>query len=159
MNLEAVSEVPFQSAVASENARTESTQAKEYAVAQTEKSLNTAIENHVAGLDSGYGVRSNPYNISEFKGLSGNENAKELASATTAEEEKAKSIWMPEAYARNNSGRSDRNPNNRNDTDDQQRKRERPVPGNPNIDRGNGASGKIFESESYKTAFGYLSSF
>lgn len=135
----------------------------ENAVNSANESMETATANAGIGtaseLNSGYSSPTNAYsNIrnvsSELTGY-----ASEIKPAEySQQEEKARSIWMPGEYNREMLSRANNATANANDNNRQDRDRDRSSY-DWNITRGNGASGRVYETERYNTTFGALSSY
>ena len=135
----------------------------ENAVNSANESMETATANAGIGtaseLNSGYSSPTNAYsnirNISsELTGY-----ASEIKPAEySQQEEKARSIWMPDEYNREMLSRANNDTANANDNNRQDRDRDRSSY-DWNITRGNGASGRVYETERYNTTFGALSSY
>lgn len=135
----------------------------ENAVNSANESMETATSNAEIGtaseLNSGYSSQTNAYsNIrnvsSELTGY-----ATEIKPAEySQQEEKARSIWMPGEYNREMLSRANNDTANANDNNRQDRDRDRSSY-DWNITRGNGASGRVYETERYNTTFGALSSY
>lgn len=135
----------------------------ENAVNSTNESMETATANAetvtASKLNSGYSSPTNAYsNIrnvsSELTGY-----ASEIKPAEySPQEEKARSIWMPGEYNREMLSRANNDTANANDNNRQDRDRDRSSY-DWNITRGNGATGRVYETERYNTTFGALSSY
>ena len=135
----------------------------ENAVNSANESMETATANAGIGtaseLNSGYSSPTNAYsnirNISsELTGY-----ASEIKPAEySQQEEKARSIWMPDEYNREMLSRANNDTANANDNNRQDRDRDRSSY-DWNFTRGNGASGRVYETERYNTTFGALSSY
>lgn len=135
----------------------------ENAVNSANESMETATANAGIGtaseLNSGYSSPTNAYsNIrnvsSELTGY-----ATEIKPAEySPQEEKARSIWMPGEYNREMLSRANNDTANANDNNRQDRDRDRSSY-DWNITRGNGASGRVYETERYNTTFCALSSY
>lgn len=135
----------------------------ENAVNSANESMETATENAGIGtaseLNSGYSSPTNAYsNIrnvsSELTGYATESKSAEYSQ----QEEKARSIWMPDKYNREMLSRANNDTANANDNNRQDRDRDRSSY-DWNITRGNGASGRVYETERYNTTFGALSSY
>ena len=135
----------------------------ENAVNSANESMETATANAEIGtaseLNSGYSSPTNAYsNIrnvsSELTGYATESKPAEYS----PQEEKARSIWMPDKYNREMLSRANNDTANANDNNRQDRDRDRSSYG-WNITRGNGASGRVYETERYNTTFGALSSY
>lgn len=135
----------------------------ENAVNSANESMETATANAGIGteseLNSGYSSPTNAYsNIrnvsSELTGYATESKPAEYSQ----QEEKARSIWMPGEYNREMLSRHNNSTANANDNNRQDRDRDRSSY-DWNITRGNGASGRVYETERYNTTFGALSSY
>lgn len=135
----------------------------ENAVNSANESMGTATANAEIGtaseLNSGYSSPTNAYsNIrnvsSELTGYATENKPAEYSQ----QEEKARSIWMPGEYNREMLSRTNNDTANANDNNRQYRDRDRSSYG-WNITRGNGAYGRVYETERYNTTFGALSSY
>lgn len=135
----------------------------ENAVNSANESMGTAMANAEIGtaseLKSGYSSPTNAY--SNIRNVSSELTvyATEIKPAEySPQEEKARSIWMPDKYNREMLSRANNGTANSNDNNRQDRDRDRSSY-DWNITRGNGSSGRVYETERYNTTFGALSSY
>lgn len=135
-----VSELSELSETAAETARSEA----------RNRTIEQHVENMMEGLNATYSSASTSYNRN-YGGLSGNkfeaEQTNRRTESVSNSEALARSIWTPEVQQR----QAIQNPEV---SKPDRRKEENPQ--EANFYRGNGSAGKIFESDSYKTAFGNL---
>lgn len=135
----------------------------ENAVNSAKESMETATANAetgtASGLNSGYSSPTNAYsNIRNVSSELTSYAFENKPAEYSPQEEKARSIWMPEQYNRDTLSRANNDTANTNGNNRQDRDRDRGSY-DWNITRGNGATGRVYETERYNTTFGALSSY